>query len=273
MIDHRFITYKNSRISYYRWGNGPEIALCFHGYGETGKLFEFLDKYISNEFTFYSLDLPYHGETTWNESLEFSLQDLTNIVGSLVIPDGRGPHPRLTLVGFSLGGRVALSYYQANPEKTRKIVLLAPDGLKVNFWYWLSTQTLLGNKLFAFSMQRPAWFFALLKAFNRMKLVNASVFKFVNFYIGNPAARDLLYNRWTSLRKLKPRLAAIKKAIRKNRTPVRLLYGLYDRIILPVRGKKFSKGIEEFCTITVVHSGHQVVHEKHAAEIIPALLD
>ena len=30
-------------------------------------------------------------------------------------------------------------------------------------------------------------------------------------------------------------------------------------------GEKFKKGIEEHCTISVIHSGHQVLHEKHAA--------
>jgi pimeloyl-ACP methyl ester carboxylesterase len=179
---------------------------------------------------------------------------------------------KLSLLGFSLGGRIALSLYQAQPETVEKLVLLAPDGLKVNFWYWLSTQTWAGNKLFAFSMKHPGWFFVFIKLMNKTGLVNSSIFKFVNFYIGNTEARRLLYQRWTGLRKLKPNLPRVKTFIREYKTPTRLVYGKYDRIILPVRGEKFQKGIEEFCTIAIINSGHQVVHENHAGGILAALM-
>jgi hypothetical protein len=94
----------------------------------------------------------------------------------------------------------------------------------------------------------------------------------VNFYIGDAEVRRLLYDRWTTLRKLKPDLKLIKNLIRKNEIQVRLVYGEHDRIILSSVGEKFKKGIEEFCTLSVIHSGHQVLHEKHIDEILPALL-
>jgi pimeloyl-ACP methyl ester carboxylesterase len=45
------------------------------------------------------------------------------------------------LMGFSLDGRIALSVLELMPAGVSRLVLLAPDGLKINFWYWLSTQT------------------------------------------------------------------------------------------------------------------------------------
>jgi len=179
---------------------------------------------------------------------------------------------RLTLLGYSLGGRVALSLYEQVPEKIEKLLLLAPDGLKVNFWYWLSTQTWLGNRFFAFTMKYPGWFFGFLKLINGLKLLNASISKFVRYYIGKPELRQLLYNRWTALRKLKPDLKKVKEQVRENKTPVRLIYGMHDRIILSSVGEKFRVGIEDHCDLSVIHSGHQVLHEKHIAEILPALL-
>jgi hypothetical protein len=41
---------------------------------------------------------------------------------------------------------------------------------------------------------------------------------------------------------------------------------------LPARGKKFQKGIENYCLLKIIHSGHQVLHENHIKEILPALL-
>ncbi|MEI9807283.1 MAG: alpha/beta hydrolase [Bacteroidota bacterium] len=167
---------------------------------------------------------------------------------------------------------MALSLYEKIPLQIEKLVLLAPDGLVVNPWYWLATQTWAGNTLFSFTMKKPRWFFGLLKWLNTLKLVNTSIFKFVNFYIGDKEVRRLLYARWTALRKLKPGLKQIRSHIRTAKTPVRLVYGRHDRIILPSRGENFIKGVEQYCTLSVIHSGHQVLQEKHVADILPALL-
>lgn len=271
-LEQHFISYKQSEISYLRFGRGAVRVICFHGYGEMAGSFGFFEKHLGDRFTFFSFDLPYHGKTEWNESLPFQAGDLESIVMSvpgLIDPLKKEP---VWLMGFSLGGRVALSLYERMPHQFSRIVLLAPDGLKLNFWYWLATQTTAGNKLFSFTMRKPGWFTWILKALNRLGLVNSSIFKFVNYYIGDAAVRRLLYARWTCLRKLRPDLDRVKEHVKKQGTRVRLLYGKHDRIILPVRGEKFLKGIEEFSTLSIIHSGHQVLHEKHVGEISPALL-
>ncbi len=274
MVQKLFL-YKNSLISYYRFGTGVKRVLCFHGYGDDGTIYSFLEKYAGNQFTFYSIDLPFHGKTEWNEGLIFTSSDLQQIIYEILKVETReattNSH-KLILLGFSLGGRIALNLYQSIPEQIEKIVLLAPDGLKINFWYWLSTQTWLGNKVFSFTMKYPGWFFGLLNLLNKLRLVNASIFKFVNYYIGTAEIRRLLFQRWTTLRKLKPDINGIKSLIRRNKTTVRLIYGKHDRIILPIVGEKFKIAIEKYCTIKIIHSGHQVLHEKHTGEIIPALL-
>jgi pimeloyl-ACP methyl ester carboxylesterase len=273
-MEHLFLSYKNSRIGYYRFGSGPNIAICFHGYGEDGRLYSFFEKYAGSIYTFYALDLPFHGETEWNEGLLFTAIELQQIVFEVVDQSNfnHSGKRRYTLLGFSLGGRIGLSLYQEQPEAIEKIILFAPDGLKVNFWYWLATQTLIGSKLFSFSMKNPGWFLGFLRAANKLKLVNASVFKFVNYYIGNKEARLHLYQRWMCLRYLKPDQQRIKDGIRQYSTKTRLIYGKYDRIILPVRGEKFIKGIEDFCSLVIIDSGHQVVHENHVQQLLPALL-
>lgn len=279
-MKNNFLAYKSSQISYYVFGSGPKLAVCFHGYGENGRLYHFMEQSAPG-FTFYALDLPFHGHTRWNEQSSFTHTDLQEIIHAILLENNQRLHPdsyrdsklQLVLIGFSLGGRIALSLYQAWPDSIQKMILLAPDGLKVNFWYWLATRTWMGNRLFAFTMKHPAWFFYLLKVLNKLKLVNASIFKFVNFYIGDEETRTLLYQRWTCLRRLKPNLQRIKTCVRKNKTRVHLLYGQHDRIILPVRGEHFRKGIEEYCSVEIIVSGHQVLHEKHAEAICKYLRD
>jgi hypothetical protein len=61
--------------------------------------------------------------------------------------------------------------------------------------------------------------------------------------------------------------------IREYNTSVRLVYGKHDRIILSSVGERFRKGIEEQSRLSIIRSGHQVLHEKHVEEILPVLLE
>lgn len=271
MSETFYLPYKNSSIAFYSFGAGKTLVLCFHGYGETGSSFSFLEKFAAENFRFLAFDLPFHGNTKWNDG-DFTTEDLLQIVNRL-LNDRKLQTSHIKLLGFSLGGRIALSLYEIMPGQTDKLILLAPDGLKVNFWYWLATQTFLGSRLFSFTMKNPGWFFGFLKFLNSLRLVNKSIFKFVNYYIGNAEVRKLLYQRWISLRKLKPNLNNIKILIKEHNTQVRLLYGKHDRIILSNVGERFCKGIESNCKISTIHSGHQVLHENHIDEILPALMN
>ena len=79
-MKHKLLIYKSSQISYYRFGTGPSPVICFHGYGEDARGYAFLEQKAGDRFTFYSLDLPYHGKTEWNEGLNFSQRDLVEII-------------------------------------------------------------------------------------------------------------------------------------------------------------------------------------------------
>ncbi|HMK26989.1 MAG TPA: alpha/beta hydrolase [Chitinophagaceae bacterium] len=274
-MESRQFIFRNSTIGYCRFGSGPRPAFCFHGFGEDACSFNFFGKYAGDQYTFYAIDLPFHGKTDWKDGLTFTPSDLLQIVEEVLQQNNyklQTTNYKFTLLGFSLGGRIALSLFQLMPGKVEKLVLLAPDGLKINFWYWLSTQTWAGNKFFHFTMKHPGWFFGFLKLMNKLKLVNSSVFKFVDYYIGDAEVRRLLYARWTCLRKFRPEVKRIKSLIREKNCKVRLIYGEHDRIILSSVGERFRKGIEEQCLLSVIHSGHQVLHEKHISEILPALL-
>ncbi len=279
MIIKHTIKYKNSAIHVDCFGDGNQLVICFHGYGETASSFHFMQKYATGAYSFYAVDLPFHSQTKWQEENDFTTLDLVNIISAIKhLHEATNPkrveneNDQIILMGFSLGGRICLSAYEQTPENFKKIILLAPDGLKLNAWYWLATQTVMGNRLFSFTMKKPTWFFKFLKMMNRAKWINQSIYKFVHFYIDDENVRHQLYQRWTGLRKIKPNLPKIKQKIREQKTPVRLIYGKYDRIILPVRGEKFCKGIEPYCNLKVIRSGHQILHEKHAEEIIQAIL-
>ena len=261
--------HKNSKIFWRQFGQGPKKVLCLHGYGEDSEKFSFLEQHLGNQFSFYCIDLPYHGKTNWLQVELLTPAELDSIIAAFFNTDAE---QTFYLMGYSLGARVALSLYQINPTKYSKLILLAPDGFTVNPWYWIATQTRAGNLFFKYTMEKPRWFFALIKKFNQWKLINDSVFKFAHHYIDDADARSLLYQRWTSLRLFKPNLKIIASLIKKESTKLFLFYGRFDKIIRAGKGNWFCQQIGDKGQLHILPAGHQLLNEKSLDEITKALL-
>jgi pimeloyl-ACP methyl ester carboxylesterase len=262
---------------------GSRLVFAFHGYGESSTSFTFLGEAISDDFTLVAIDLPFHGQTEWNEGLFFDPRDLLFILRAIEagltstqpVPGDPSVTPYLPgwwFLGYSMGGRIALQLLQDSPQLADKLVLLAPDGLKVNPWYWLASQTRPGNILFRATMRRPGWLFLLLRLGHALQLVNPSVYKFTVQYINDDRVRQELYTRWTTMRGFRPRLAVIADIIRERQLPVRLIYGSYDRIIRWESAEKFRKrGITATCHLTLLPTGHQLLRPQYLSVLLSEL--
>lgn len=234
---------------------------CFHGYGESGDSFLCLEDPLGKDYRLICLDFPLHGATSWDGEVFLPLdlqQILLRIIGS--------PDKKFSLLGYSMGGRIALQLLLLMPEKIDRLVLIAPDGFHKNIWYRLSTQTTAGNKLFKLTVSHPGWLFSLLHIAGKINFVNKSILKIARHYLEEEKERMLLYRRWTTMRKFNPPLPAVRTTIAAYQVPVRLLFGRYDRIILS-RRSNFLKNDTANIRIQVLEAGHQLLQEKFKAEI------
>lgn len=265
-----FFNYQSSSVHYIIFGEGAIVTFCFHGYGESAESFLVLQPYIHTTHTFIAIDFPYHGKTKWKEGENFTPQQLQEIMTGILVQQNIST-ASFTLMGFSMGGRVALQLLQIIPQKINKILLIAPDGMKINPWYWLATQTKMGNRFFRYTMQNPYLFFNMMKLANKTNLINQSIFKFTHHYLDEEKVRMDLYQRWTCMRKFKPALHAVKKNIVQQSIQVRLLYGRFDKIIQYKNAATFLNGIEVFVSLHIIPSGHQLLNKRHAHTIVQLL--
>lgn len=263
-----YITYRNSRIYCQRTGTGRNIVFCFHGYGENSNTFQQLAASLEDTHSVFTFDLPLHGKTEWNEGDTCTPAMWHDIIHQCN-PDKRP----VTLLGYSIGGRIALSLYQYNPDTCKKLVLIAPDGLHVNFWYWFSTQTWLGNRFFRHTVNNPRWIFGLVTFAWKIRLINKAMYKVTHYYIDDVEQRKMLYARWTVLRRFRPSLAEIKTRIVARDTIVKLLFGKYDKIILSSHGQRFAKTLEKQATLRIMEAGHQLLKEKNIPVIAQLVVE
>jgi pimeloyl-ACP methyl ester carboxylesterase len=271
-----FVTYQSSQLHYCIWGTGPRILFAFHGYGESGSSFAFIGEALDPAHTLIAIDLPFHGRTEWKEGLSFTPRQLYEVMQhiaarhSLVSPTRPSAGP-WGLIGYSMGGRVVLQLAENHADSIDKLVLLAPDGLRVNIWYWVATRTALGNLLFRWTMRRPGWLFLLLRISHTLQLVNPSIYKFAVHYINDRRVRHDLYIRWTAMRKFRPDPSKIAAIIRRRQLMVSLVYGRYDRIIHWERGDKFSNHGSGHTRLILLDTGHQLLRPQFLPDLLPLI--
>lgn len=266
------IPYKNTSLHYQYGGRGNRLLFCFHGFGETAAHFDFLETHLSKQFTLVAIDLPFHGNSRWNSTIPLDPVSLISLIEQIK-EKHQFNQTGFELLGYSMGGRISLSLVEIASEKITKVFLLAPDGFKMNFWYWLATQTYLGNKLFSATIHHPAPFLWVVRGLHRFGLLNQSIHKYVQAYLHDQEKRKQLYLRWTCLRKFRPNLSKVRARMLERKINLVQLYGLHDRIILPNRGKQFSDSIHPLGKLEIINSGHRFLEEKHAHAIVPHLVN
>jgi len=261
-VESHHIRFRSSDLHYLRWGQGPEWLFCFHGYGEDSRTFTCLEKELADAYTVIAIDLPFHGQTAWREGLLLEPADLLALVNELR-PAGQPFH----LMGYSMGGRVALQLLQLLPHEVKSMLLVAPDGLHKKIWQKLATRSMLGKRLFRQVMDQPNWLLGMLDLATRLRLYNRNLLKFVHYYLDDAAGREMLYQRWTTMRKFRPSKKLLKQLIRQHKIPVNLVFGRYDRVILTRYGIAFSRNSEGHIRLTELPAGHQLLREKYAVTL------
>lgn len=262
MSEQLFIETGRSRLQYRIMGTGSQWLCCFHGYGEDSTHFQLFEKVLGKTHTLLAIDMPFHGGSEWKDDLLFEPAELMRCIDAIT-----GQAHKIQLFGYSMGGRISLSLLEMFPNRISRVVLVAPDGLHKNKWQRFATQTIIGNRLFKFTMRYPGWMLGLMELGGWTGLFNKSIIKFVRHRLDDADERSILYKRWTTLRKFKPEHDVLKPLLVLHHIPVHILFGSYDRVILPKHGYRFQQYVNEWVHVKEIKAGHHLLQEKYLHEI------
>lgn len=262
MAETFFIPIGKNRIHVHQYGKGPKLVIALHGFGESGQSFALFEPHLNNDFTLYAPDLPLHGATEWVDPY-FSPADLKKLIRELL---SRFNTREFSVIGYSMGGRVALTFAPKFINQLKHLILAAPDGLQPNIWYSFVTGTWLGHQIFKYTTFHPALFERLLKSGLRFSLLNESIYKFALHYMQQEATRKLVFRVWNCMKKIKPSTPHIKHLIKKHQLPVCLYFGRYDRIFPPKLGDPY-KNLPSV-RIKIIEGGHQLINKDVTKDMI-----
>lgn len=252
-------------LHFLKIGSGAKLVLAFHGYANDASLFKFLEH---PDYTVLSFDLPFQGKSTGVEGHFLNKAMLKNMVLSLM---GQYDVQKIGLVGFSLGARVCLCIAEEIPQQLRNMVLIAPDGIRPNYFYRLLTGTSAGRFSFRGFVRFGAHYIRLFSFLNQANIVGRPMYKFAMQYIRSKDSRQMLYNIWMSTSKLIPDLADIRRQIKIYRIPVHLLMGQQDQVIPAKNGIRF-KGHNPNIVLHVFERGHNMLDFEEVRGTVSAWL-
>lgn len=257
-----YISVGNRQLHYLQTGSGNKLLIAFHGYGNTAAIFSDLCEALSSSYTCVSIDLPHHGKSVWDDS------GLTHEQTIVLIRDlmQRNGVSKVSLLGYSLGGRVCLKLAELLPESIDKIVLIASDGLRFNSFYYFLTRTISGKILFKSFLNNPQKYSIVIKAARKLGMVNELKYSFAMRYIHAAEDRAFLLKVWPCMSLLIPDMDILKQNVQKHRIGVGLFMGRYDNIIPVTMGESFKSYIPS-CELVVVDKGHKVID----ADTIPLI--
>jgi pimeloyl-[acyl-carrier protein] methyl ester esterase len=126
-------------------GNGPDLVLL-HGWGLNVRVWDGLVDALRDQFRLIAVDLPGHGRSAWSPGRNTPAEQAW-LLHSTLAPISN----RYSLLGWSLGGQIALDLAAAMPAQIDKLVLVAttprftvapdwPYGMKVNAITKMATQ-------------------------------------------------------------------------------------------------------------------------------------
>jgi pimeloyl-ACP methyl ester carboxylesterase len=251
-------------------GNGSKLLLAFHGYGNNAAMFLPFADHLA-EYTIVSIDLPHHGNSSWPDSLHLTEQHLIDLVQQLLVQYNC---ESISLMGYSMGGRVCLKIAELMPEKVDKIVLLASDGLTFNTFYYFVTRTSPGKYLFRSFLSSPKRYMTLIDWARKRNIIDASRHKFAMQYLNEAADRDFLLRVWPCMSLLIPDYKKLHQLTQQHNIHICVYMGKYDKVIPVNLAEKFKQTLSNAnIELHVLNKGHRLIDEDTLPIIAKSLTD
>lgn len=267
VMKHIFLPYDPSVIHVLQIGTGDIPILAFHGFSEEAASFIALAEGLPKRYVLYAFDFPYHGQTQWRSPHHMSLADLQAIVQQLLVREG---FRQFYLMGFSMGGRLALSLSGPLLSQLLGLVLIAPDGIRTHQVFDIAVYPAWGRYVFRMVMKKPGLFFYLIRLLRKGKVLSKFIYEFTLNHMDTQQKRDRIYNTWVSLKNFNPPVQVLQRQLAQAGVPVHLFFGRYDKVIKPGVGAHFCKSIPQ-ATLDIVPKGHQLVHPVLLPYLLPYL--
>lgn len=241
---------------------GAPALILLHGLGASLHTWEPWARALDSTYRVIRFDFPGHGlsgpaaETDYRDDRTRRL--LTALLDSLRIP-------RATLIGNSLGGRIAWSFAAESPERVNKLVLISPDGFaSPGFEYDKPADVPSVLAVMRWVLPRSVLRANLVPAYAKTDRLTDSIVTRYHDLMRAPGNRDamLLRMQQTMLTDPLPRLRRIA-------APTLLLWGEQDQMIPIANAADYLRAMPQAELVRLPDVGHLPFEEAPATALVP----
>lgn len=244
--------------------SAPAVILI-HGFGASLQTWDAWAAGLDRDHRVIRFDLPGSGLSLPDPNDNYT--DARSIELLLALMDRLGVQ-RASIVGHSIGGRIAWFFAARHPERVDRLVLVAPDGFASSgFEYGKAPKVPAFLGLMRYVMPKALLRMNLRPAYADPAQVTGALLDRYDDLIRAPGARQALLDRMrqTVLVDPRPLLAAI-------RAPTLLVWGARDAMIPLANSADYLKTISNSRLVSFPDSGH-LPQEEAAAPSLAAVED
>jgi pimeloyl-ACP methyl ester carboxylesterase len=248
--------------------SGPRqapVVVLLHGFGASMQTWDVWARGLSQTHRVIRLDLPGSGLSPPDPEHDYtdarSLQLLLSLLDELGVS-------RATMVGHSMGGRIAWTFAAKHPERTDRLVLIAPDGFaSEGFEYGKPMDVPASLSMMRQVLPKPLLRMSLQSAYAQPDSLSDALTTRYHELLLAPGARQAMLDRLkqTVLQEPGPMLRQIK-------APTLLVWGEADAMIPVSNASDYLKAIPGSRLVSWPRVGH--LPQEEAAEVsLKALSD
>lgn len=246
----RIFRYKNSMVSYHRFGSGGQVLVAFHGYNQTGAEFAYFEDVLSHKFTLIAIDFFWHGSSRWEESHDFTDHDMRNIVDGIAKQEDLHAQ-RFSVCSYSMGARLARALVRNFAHRIDHFIMLSPPTFSFNTFLNFTTNNPLGLSTFRYFVNTPGALQRWVQRLHRWRILNRSIYVFTSKFVGRQDRIEKVFKTWHAQRKLKTNFRKFATLLDQHNIRVVLIVGESDSITPPERMIRYVSRLKHGVVFTL----------------------
>ena len=249
------------------------VVVALHGFARPLEDLRAAHKAWPHPHAMVAIHLPHHGASrphpgSGTDDRPMEPMAFNRIIDAIISREilNAGNH---TLLGYSIGGRIALALLVNRPTTWHNVLLLAPDGLKQSPFYAITVHTRLGRWAWFWMDRHEQWVWKWSDALFKWGLISKHLHGFIYFHSSSHAMRMMVWKGWRGHRACWPGHSAIKAAL--EQVPrATLVFGEFDKIIPSSNATRLRRMTQnqQHVSYQTVRSGHNLLKPETMDEVV-----
>lgn len=239
-------------------------VILLHGFGSSLHTWDAWAAGLDSTHRVIRVDLPGAGLTGADPSGDYSDERGVDIFSTLM---DQLDLPRASLVGHSMGGRLAWRFAALHPERVDRLVLVAPDGFaSAGFEYGKAPEVPAVARLMQYMLPKAVLRMSLAPAYaDPSKISDDTLTRYHDMMLA-PQVRSALLARMAQMALQDP-----VRWLKRIRAPTLLMWGEQDAMIPIANAQDYLRALPNARLVAYAGVGH-LPHEEAPAMSLPALL-